>query len=302
MDAAAACTLLNAAGFPARPETVRVEPREDRWAAWLPGGRMAWFPMNPAGARRLGTERRVLDLLAARCTFRVPRVLHTARAGWQVRDMVPGACDPWGLYRRLRADHALARRIGWALGGLLAEQHGRVLPQDMEGWLPMRPPWPEPVEQLKEALPRVVADAGLLRATRRVLQRYETEVVIKASDRVLVHGDLGLHNIALVPDTDVVAGVFDYDGASWADRHQDFRYLLFNDGAEEGVLDAALEAYEPAIGTRLDRGRIRLCNTACALGFLAHRSGMPPEARPCGRTLAEDLALVGNALRGLELG
>jgi hypothetical protein len=32
--------------------------------------------MNPAGARRLTVERRVLDLLAARCSFRAPRMLH----------------------------------------------------------------------------------------------------------------------------------------------------------------------------------------------------------------------------------
>ena len=77
-------------------------------------------------------------------------------------------------------------------------------------------------------------------------------------------------------------------------------YLLFNDDHGEPMLVAALEAYEPALGVRLDRGRIRLCNAACAIGFLAHRAGTPPEARPCGRTLAEDLAWVKGALRSLE--
>jgi len=43
---------------------------------------------------------------------------------------------------------------------------------------------------------------------------------VAARDRALVHGDLGLHNLALDPETDAVNGVFDYDGAAWADRHQ----------------------------------------------------------------------------------
>ena len=62
-------------------------------------------------------------------------------------------------------------------------------------------------------------------------------------DRVLVHGDLGLHNIALVTGTDEVAGVFDYGDAAWADRHQDFRYLLFDQEGEE-MLDAAVALHE----------------------------------------------------------
>ena len=116
---------------------------------------------------------------------------------------------------------------------------------------------------------------------------------------VLVNGDLGLHNIAIKPDTGRVAGVFDYEGAAWADRHQDFRHLVFPGSAGDAVLNGALEAYEPVAGVRLDRGRIRLCNAACAIGFLAFRDGKPPEADLCGRTLAEDLQWTAAALRRL---
>jgi hypothetical protein len=300
MDAETACALLGSARFPADPRAVRVEAREDRWAAWLPGDRMAWFPMNPDGALRLATERRVLDLLAARCSFRAPRVVHAdAAAGWQLRELVPGVWDPWPLHRRTREDRALARRLGRALGAILAEQHTRVGPGDVAGWLPDRPSWPEPSERLRATLPRVVSDPGLLRAIGRVLRRYEDAVAGTApGDRVLVHGDLGLHNIALAPGTDEVAGVFDYEGAAWADRHQDFRYLVFAHDSD-AMLDGALEAYEPATGRHPDRDRVHLCNAACAIGFLAYRCGTPPEARSCGRTLAEDLDWVGRALRSV---
>ena len=113
---------------------------------------------------------------------------------------------------------------------------------------------------------------------------------------MLVHSDLGLHNIAVDPRTAEVQGVFDYDGAAWADRHHDFRYLVF-DRKGDDMLEAALEVYEPAVGVQLDRARIRRLNAACAISFLAFRCGTPPEARSCGRTLAEDLDWVRHALQ-----
>jgi hypothetical protein len=57
-----------------------------------------------------------------------------------------------------------------------------------------------------------------------------------------------------------------------------------------------LAVYEPATGRKLDRNRIRLYNAACAISYLAFRSGTPPDQKPCGRTLAEDLRWVRSAL------
>jgi hypothetical protein len=71
-------------------------------------------------------------------------------------------------------------------------------------------------------------------------------------------------------------------------------------GAAEGeMLEGALEVYEPAVGSCLDRDRILLGNAASAIGFLAFRCGTPPDACSCGRTLAEDLDWLGWALRAL---
>lgn len=300
MDATAACGVLAEAGVQIAPGRVRVEPRDNRWAAHLPDERMAWFPMNAAGAQYLAREARVLELLAARCHFAVPRVLFASPAGWQLRRMVSGVCDPWGLYRRTRQDRGLARRTGQSIGAILAAQHAAVQAADVAGWLPEGPPWPEPLEVIRTNLPRVIDDAAMLRRIGHALSRYEAMEAGHA-DRVLVHGDLGFHNLALDPATDAVCGVFDYGDASWSDRHQDFRYLVFPEGADEAELDGALDAYEPIMGVRLDRSRIRLCNAACAIGFLAHRAGAPPNARPCGRTLAEDLDWVQWALLRIGL-
>jgi aminoglycoside phosphotransferase (APT) family kinase protein len=79
------------------------------------------------------------------------------------------------------------------------------------------------------ALPGVVDDDDLMLTMGRTIERYEAEAV-DAGDCVLVHGDVGLHNLALDPETDTVNGIFDYDNAAWADRHHDFRYLLFDVG------------------------------------------------------------------------
>ena len=267
--------------------------------ARLPGDRLAWFPANGAGARRLIAEALVLDLIAAHCTFVAPRVLVRAPTGWQVRTMVPGLCEPWQLFQRTRRDRVLARRIGRDIGTILADQHGSIPAGPVPAGLPRRPPWPEPAKALWRALPRMVDDSEILRRMERVVRRYEAEDTA-STDRVLVHGDLGFHNVAIDPATDTVCGVFDYDGASWSDRHQDFRYLVFPDGlSDEAELDGALSAYAALTGLHLDRHLIRLCNAACAIGFLAHRHGTPPDAKPCGRTLAENLHWVGQALDSL---
>jgi Ser/Thr protein kinase RdoA (MazF antagonist) len=150
------------------------------------------------------------------------------------------------MYRRIQADRALARRIGRALGGILAEQHACAGPEDVAGWLPHRLPWPEPRETLWATLPRVVTDRGLLRAIGRVLRRYEDATdATPPGDRVLLHGDLGLHNIAVVPGTDELAGVFDYDGAAYAGRHQDFRYPVFRGGVDEEMWTARWRSTSP---------------------------------------------------------
>jgi Phosphotransferase enzyme family len=195
------------------------------------------------------------------------------------------------------ADSGLAQKIGRAIGLILTEQHTRIAETDVAGWLPRQVRWPETGTWLRERLPRVIDDHGLIRALGEVIDRYEG-IEVHAADRVLVHSDLGLHNLALDPQTDAVNGVFDYDSAAWADRHHDFRYLLFDVGRGD-MLDAALEIYEPTVGRGLDRNRIRLYNADCAIGYLACRDGVPPEEKSCGRTLAEDVRWVRAALTRL---
>jgi hypothetical protein len=101
---------------------------------WLPGERIAWFPATARGRERLAIERKVLRLLAERCTFATPQILFESAVGFDVRAMVPGHCDPWPLYERIKTDTALARQIGRAIGAILVEQHTRVSEADVAGW------------------------------------------------------------------------------------------------------------------------------------------------------------------------
>jgi Phosphotransferase enzyme family len=292
-----ACETPRAVGLFCSPDEVRIVAREERWAVVLPGERIARFPASESGSRRLAVERCVLRLIADRCSFRVPRTLFVSEAGFEVRQMVPGRCDPWGLFERCKQDRELAQRVGRSLGGILAEQHMAIGKAEVTGLLPRRVAWPERSDWIRERLPGVVEDVDLVVIMGRTVERYEA-VAVEAGDRVLVHGDVGLHNLAFDPETDTVNGIFDYDGAAWADRHQDFRYLLFDVGRED-TLDAALGVYEPATGRTIDRERIRLYNAACAVSYLAFRSGTPPGQKSCGRTLAQDLRWVRTALSRL---
>jgi hypothetical protein len=292
-----ATALLHAAGIACAAEDVQVIARDERWAVPIGGDRIAWFPASELGSTRLVIERRVLSLIAERCSFQAPRPLFVSPCGLDVRQMVPGQCDPWGLFHRCQVDPRLTQKIGRAIGAILVEQHTRIGEADVAGWLPQRASWPLAGDWIRERLPLVVDDDGFLRAMADVIERYEA-VAIRADDRVLIHGDVGLHNLALDPESDTVNGIFDYDSAAWTDRHHDFRYLLFDVGRED-MLDAALRVYESATGRPIDRNRVRLYNAACAISFLAFRAGTPADEKSCGRTLGEDVRWVRTALAKL---
>jgi aminoglycoside phosphotransferase (APT) family kinase protein len=291
IDAIAIAAALREAGIDALDGALVPELRDGRCLVRLPGQRLAWFPTSDVGRIQLARERRVLRILTAHCRFAVPSILYESPAGWDVRAEVPGLVDPWGIYRRLAGEPALARAIGAAVGAILAEQHTCV-PIDALDGLPLTPPWPIPDDRILAALPEVTDAGDILAAAPAVLAKL---AALPDDDRVLVHGDMGLHNLAFDPRSDAVLGVFDYGDACLVDRHRDFRYLIM-DHAWADPLEAAIAVYESRTGVSIDRARVLLENAGCALSFLAERAGHGPEDRPCGRTLAEDLRWVRTAL------
>jgi aminoglycoside phosphotransferase (APT) family kinase protein len=293
----AAVPRLAALGVNVDPGDLRLEPRDGRSVGRLSDGRLAWFATSDAGRTRMARERRVLRVLEARCRLSVPKVLAEASDGSvDVRSMVAGVHDGWTVFARLRSQPAAARDVGAALGAMVAEVHSNVRATDAAEWLPRVPEWPEPRDSIRDRLPYVVDDHALHAAADRVIAGYEETIeATPASDRALVHTDLGLHNAVIDPVTFRVNGIFDWETACWADRHLDFRYFLFELGRFE-MLDAATTAYTSETGVEISRARVLLYNAACAIGYLAFRAGVPPEERWCGRTLAEDLEWTRSAI------
>jgi hypothetical protein len=294
-DTDAIILLLAAAGIELAPNELDIRQRDDRFAVLLPDDRIAWFAANEVGESRLVREARVLDLVSHYCRFVAPRVL-ARHPGWQLRTLVPGTVDPWAVYRRVIADPDYADATGRTIGALLAEQH-RNIPSIELAWLPRRSSWPAHLPTIAAALPEVIHDAWLLSSAIATMERYEA-VQASTTDRVLTHGDLGLHNLAFAADGGV-AGVFDYDDAAFSDRHDDFEFLLF-DTTDDVMLRAAISSYEAAGGAPIDLAKVALFNAANAVAFLADRLGSSPEDKPAGRTLAEDLRWTTAALARLD--
>lgn len=302
MDPDLVSEALRAAGFRCQPSELQIEAREDRWLVRFPGNCLAWFANSASGVERLRSERRVLRLLEARCTFLAPRVLFESIDGrFEVRSIVPGGADMLAVHAAIRDGSDRAIQLGATIGAMLAEQHSQVTGADVTSWLPRRTACPESREWIRERLPGVIDDVELIARADSVMEAYEG-VSVDEADRVLVHADLGLHNLGIDPQTFVLLGIYDYEGAAWAERHHDFQYLVFSHDRYE-VLDAASSVYEEKTGQRVRRDRVFLYNAACAISFLAFRRGVAPEVRWCGRTLAEDVEwsrdAIGKALAAL---
>lgn len=278
------------AGFVQDGEALEFFERESRIAVRFQSDRIAWFPTTGEGQRLLIKESRVLRLLEQHCHFSAPRVIHEDETGWCVRRFLQGTVRPADLAARIQRDSAFAQLFGEDLGRILAEQHTRVPAEELESWLPRIKDWPRP-EDLPR-LPEVVGDASLLERIYRALERRNA---IRDDLPVLVHTDLGVHNVVIDTDTFRVAGIIDYEGAVFGDRHQDFAFMVFQQHREP-VLEGALSTYEPATGMTIDRDRVLLLNAVAAIGFLGFRYGHPPEEAWCGRTLEQDLAWTRAAL------
>jgi aminoglycoside phosphotransferase (APT) family kinase protein len=300
---ALASSELATVGIAVAPEAISLIRRDVKWVAQLPGDRAAWFAATDEGSLVMTRERRVLRLIERRCRFSAPRVvIESADGAVDVRVTVPGAHDVDAVFERVRNEPGAAERVGAAIGNILADLHSNIGAEDVAGWLPSEPSWPEPRGWIEERLPRVVPDRTLQARASAVMQTYERQTQNTAQrDRALVHSDLGFHNAIIDPESLDVRGVFDWEAACWADRHLDFRYLIVDDGRTD-LLDAAAAAYEAATGCSISHSRVYLYNAACAITYLAFRDGVSADQLSCGRTLAEDIAWTQQAIARAERG
>ncbi len=293
-----ACALLRDAGIDVCNDDLQMQRREERWMVHLAGGRVALFAATEAGVERIRREGELLRMLETHVSFQTPRVLfQSADASLEIRRKVIGRVDPFGMFRRILADRDLGSRIGHVLGEMLAELHSALPREQVRALLPERAPWPPSSDWIRERLPRAVSDRTLIDEIGVLLTEYDA-LDVADSDRVPVHGDLGLHNVVFHPDSAEVVGIFDFDGAAFADRHLDLRYLELHP-EQPALPEAAIAAYQAITGRILSRQRLLLHNAASAFGYLAYRVGHAPEERWCGRTLDEDLGWCRHAISKL---
>ena len=272
-----------------------VERREHRWLV-RHGDVLVWLAADQRGAQALARERAMFAAVRGRLGIAVPEVIEILPDGrGDIRRPVPGLVDHAVVRRAVLGDRDLARRIGVHLGRVLAALH--EIPPPTEALTTVA--WPEPTLWIRERLPEVladsVADTSLLARIEATLDRFDASVTPER-DRVLVHTDVGYHNLVFDPSSLDLVGIFDFVEAARGDRHWDLSDLI-----DEGALSAAAQtSYQEVAGVILDQARLSLCNAVRAACFLANRRGVDASVVWCGRTLAQDLAWCRSALDRLH--
>jgi aminoglycoside phosphotransferase (APT) family kinase protein len=288
----AVAAALRETGEAIAPSELAPMHHDWRWHVRLPGDRMLLVPTDDAGARRLQRERRLLAALAPRVTFAVPRPLDDVDGPLDIRQRVPGEVG-MHLHWSTLEDPVLATAYAGDLARVLAELHVAFSPTEAAALAGAQRPetYPLPAERLVAVVGSLPAEVH--HRVRAAIDRY-TEILAAPADLVLVHGDVGTHNLAFVPGTRRVAGLFDFEEASCADRHLDFKHLP---SYGPRVLGLVLDDYRERTGVAIDIPRMRVLHLMTALSFWAWRED-DPEAhdRLSSRDRDQALAWIGHAL------
>lgn len=295
----AAC-ILSDLGVDVSSDDLRLERRDDRWLIKWPGERIAWIAASEFAVARLQRERQILRTLQGRVPFELPIVIaQTGDGASQLRTWIQGIVDPRAVHRRVVMDPDFALKLGRSLGRAIAAIHMQDVDEFLKALLPRVPDLPTSCDEFFDKLLRVVDDPAIHAGAQSVMTSYlDILESLSVEPRALVHGDLGFHNLVLSQDMSRIKCIIDWESACWFDPHLDFRYLLA-DFDHLTLFDAAVTGYEQSGGSRINRHRVVLYNAVSALGFVAHRDGVPPDVKWCGRTLAEDVAWTHRALQML---
>jgi len=143
------CATLNrGTSLRLAPHDVILAYHHWRWVAHLPGQRLAFVADTACARQRLARERQLLQLLAARVHFQVPRLEWVDPHGrWDVRLKVPGDAGHWSgpHHQRIVEDPAIAHQTGTRLGEILAELHRAITWEEARPLAPLEPPLATPV-------------------------------------------------------------------------------------------------------------------------------------------------------------
>jgi aminoglycoside 2''-phosphotransferase len=192
----------------------RVEPVADQgWASWtfeLDGELIVRFPRDADVVEGMHREMRLLPVLAAHVSFRVPEPVATAE-DWFVYEKIPGR----GIRPGDDVDAALA---------MIDELHS--FPVELARGLLQRLPWAESCAATRsmferEAMP--VLDDALAERARRLLEPPPLE------RETFVHDDLGPEHV-IVDDGGRPVGIIDFEDATIGDPEVDRMPVFVLDG------------------------------------------------------------------------
>ncbi|HTR51821.1 MAG TPA: aminoglycoside phosphotransferase family protein [Kofleriaceae bacterium] len=283
--------LLAEVGERVDPRALVVERRDWRWFVQLPGDRMLFVPVDEAGAHRLAAERRLLAALAPRLSFAVPRPIGPPEAALDLRTRVRGET---GIHLHGSLITHTPDAYADDLARLLAELHGAFARDEL---VRLAPPMRADVYPLPEAQLRAVVASLPAEIHARVHAALDRYAELAPTDSVLVHNDIGTHNLAFDPDSHRVIGIFDFEEAAHGDRHHDAKYLP---SYGPRITARVLELYRDRTGIELDVPRIRLLHFATALSFWVWRESDPvAHDTRSSRDRDQALAWIGLALFAL---
>ena len=265
------CVALNrATSLQLAPRDVVLAYHYWCWVAYLPDQRLAFVADTENARQWLARERQLLQLLADRVHFRVPRIEWVDPHGnWDIRLKVPGEAGLTLTYakhhQRILDEPAIAQRTGQHIGQILGELHSVITPEEARQLAPSEPPLATSIERTRVNMVIGIDDAALQAQVQEVCERFDA-LEVGDDEVVLVHGDLGSHNVAFEPETSEVLGVYDFDTIACVDRHWDFKYLH---SYTPPFRQAVLEAYRSHTGIIPDTQRITLYHALTALAYLA---------------------------------
>ena len=265
----------------------------DRFVCELPDYQFAIVADNPTGVERMSGERRILQALEEAGFERAPQVLAVSDDdAVEIRRGVPGKSRIPDLVQRLR-EKDVGKKIISQIATLLVELHSALTSEQAIELTKDVEMWPASSDWVRERLPHVLTDQGLLSELYDVMDQYDQ---LEIKKYVLCQGDPTFQNLAFSDELDV-NGIFDFYTPTACEAEWDMRYLWFEDTAQASELrDLGISTYAELSGYQPDRQRVLFYNAVSAIAYLAYRKGIKDETRWCGRTLAGDLAWTRSAL------
>lgn len=235
----------------------------DKSVCFVGEDHMVRVARHEVGRTRMVTERRVLARLGGRLgPVRVPEVVAVTEDEYaDVCRRTPGVALDWRQWAGVTPQRKAA--LGEPVGAALAALHDAF---DGEAVAALGLPAPRPyITGGLVALRGRTGDPARELLLDRVLEVWDRERGSGSPD-VVLHTDLGLHNLSLDPESLELRGIFDFGDAAVGDLHLDLRY----DPTFEVGGDALVRAYTRDRGVAVSARRQALLHAMAALGNLLH--------------------------------